>query len=195
MCFLRKGRKCRFCACTPEPAGVCRIETFFLTFYINWMIYQNVITFLHHFTKNRVLRKILTNGLTKHIMWLCQFYHISAIPDQQMTITGSYIKLISFILQTFPDCIQQNCCICGTDFTRAVINNRTVFIIFFLFGQSNQITAKCNICILHVHADTECLQRRTTGIIDSRVVSQYGKVCRITSRLHSIRNRVYHSNL
>ena len=105
LCFLFKGRKSRLCARTPEPAGVCRIQAVLLPFYINRMVYENIITFPHHLTKYSILWKILSDCLPQHIMWLCQFNHFSLIPDQQMAVAGSHIKLVSFILQPFPNCI------------------------------------------------------------------------------------------
>ena len=124
----------------------------------------------------------------------CQFHHLSLIPDQAMTIAGSHIKLIDLILHLHHNSFQQNLRILCADFAGTVVNHRLIFIIFFLIRNSNDITTNRHIGIFHIHADTQSFQRRSSCIIFFWIISHNSQICSITSRFHSFRNGLCHTD-
>ncbi|MPN11888.1 hypothetical protein SDC9_159197 [bioreactor metagenome] len=71
------------------------------TLYIDRVIFQDIITFLHHVPKHLVLRKVIPDSFCENIMRRRQFHHVPFLPDQKMTVAGSGVKTVSFLLKAF----------------------------------------------------------------------------------------------
>ena len=132
------------------------------------MIFQNIIAFFHHFPKNFILRKEIFNHK---------------------------IEFIGFGFQFLPDSLQKYRRILRRNFIGAVVDNGPLFIRNSLFfGKGYNIAAQGNVCLLHIHADTERFQRRTSGIVESRIIAKHGQIGCITARAHTLRYCMGHAD-
>ena len=158
------------------------------------MVCQDVIAFLHHM-EERLRRNIRTDFLSQHIMRRGKLHNCSPAPNQAVAIAGSRIKLKIILLQFPSHRFQQNTTILSTDLICTVVNNGFLPKRNLIPGNGHKITPQGYIGILHRYTDTQRLQGRTAGIIYLWVITQHGKVRRIGTRFHSLRNRMYQPNL
>ena len=159
------------------------------------MIHQNVITFLHHGAKRFVLRKLVSDLLSQHIVRLHQIHHLAVLPDQTVAVACAHIKVKNVCLQLLLHRLQEHCTFLGTDLTRTVVDDRAVLVIVLLLGKRDDVAAQSHIRVFHWNTNRECLKRRTPRIKFSRVVSQHGEIGSVAARLHAVRDRMYHADL
>ena len=159
------------------------------------MIHQNVITFLHHGAKRFVLRKLVSDLLSQHIVRLHQIHNLAVLPDQAVAVTCAHIKMKNVCLQFLLHCLQEHRALLGADLSRTVVDDRAVLVIFLLLGKRDDVAAQSHIRVFHRNADGKRLKRRAPRIKFSRIVSQHGEIGSIAARLHAVRDRMYHADL
>ena len=193
--FLFKRIQGRLCACSPEPRRVGRILSFFPAFSVHRVVLQDVIASHHHVTEHFILRQILSDPFCQDIVRCCQLDHVPLLLDQKMAVAGACVESISIPFQPFTQRGQKFCCFLRADLTGTVIQYMTFFILLLFLRKGDKIAAERYVVRCHLCANAQRFQRRSSRVIFLRIISDHGKVCRITSRSHPLRYSPDHADL
>ena len=94
---------------------------------------------------------------------------------------GASMGLEGFVVEAGANGVHEDIRVFGGNLAGAVVKNGLIFIAFFL-PQGHQVAAEDDIVRLHVHADAEGFQRRSTGKYFFGVIAHDGQIGNLTAR-------------
>ena len=158
------------------------------------MVIEDIKALLHELLQHRLFRKPGADLTAQMVVGRCKLCKLTVLPYHNMAVAGACVELKFPAVEFLTDGLHQDIGVGGGNFAGTVIQDGLVGI-RFVFRQRYQVAPEDHVIRLHVNADTQGLQGRSSGEVRPGVVAHHGQVGNLTAGRHSGRDILDHAHL